>query len=145
MPTRKILIIDDSETVLEATQVALEEHGYEVVALDSAALFAATLNRAKPDLALVDVSMPVVKGQLLVSLARRHQLHPCVIALHSSLPEETLRALAAECGADGFVQKTADPDVLAHHVERLLARAPRNRPKPTDAAGDAPRRAGGDR
>ncbi|MGC4118652.1 MAG: response regulator [Myxococcales bacterium] len=142
MSGKKILIIDDSETVLEYLQLVLEDRGYEVIALDSAALFAATLNRAKPDLALVDVSMPVVRGQLLVGLARRHQLHPCVIALHSSLPEETLRALASECGADGYVRRapipTCWPSTSSACSRWAPARPPRTTAPGRSAAPDRP-------
>ena len=125
MGGKKILVIDDSQTVLEAVSIMLEDAGYEVLTLTDAALFAVTINRTKPDLALVDVSMPVVVGQLLVGLAKRHHLHPCVIALHSSQSEEKLRQLAAECGADGYVSKTSDANELVAHVERLLRLAPK--------------------
>lgn len=116
----KVLVIDDSETILDFTRAALEDAGYDVVTLTSAALFPTTLNREKPDLALIDVAMPVIDGQSLVSLARRNQLHRCLIALYSGQPEETLKAMTAACGADGYIRKSSDVQVLLRHVERLL-------------------------
>jgi DNA-binding response OmpR family regulator len=137
---KKILVIDDSETVLEATSIVLEDAGYEVIPMSSAALFAVTLNRAKPDLALIDVSMPVVAGQLVVGLARRHQLHPCVIALYSSQPEETLAWIAEDCGADGYVRKTSKPEELLRHVAHLLTLKPRIEAPPASEPVAAPLR-----
>jgi DNA-binding response OmpR family regulator/Tfp pilus assembly protein PilZ len=141
MPARraKVLVIDDSETILDFTKETLEGAGYDVVALSSAALFPATLNREKPDVALIDVAMPVVDGQSLVSLARRNQLHHCVIALYSGQPEDKLKWMAQACGADGYIHKSADSQVLLANVERLLRTAPGNpTPVPLAAPGAAP-------
>lgn len=129
----KVLVIDDSETILDFTRSALEEAGYDVVVLTSAARFPATLNREKPDVALIDVAMPVMDGQSLVSLALRNQLHRCVIALYSGQPEDKLQWMTSACGADGYIQKSADARVLLRNVERLLQLKPAPR-----AAASAP-------
>ncbi|HEY3357509.1 MAG TPA: response regulator [Polyangia bacterium] len=116
----KVLILDDSDICREMTQIALEERGYEVVALDGPFGFSAALNRERPDLALVDVELPGLDGAALTTIARRHGLHRCPIVLFSDRSEAELIGLARDCGAAGFLRKTADPDTLAAAVERFL-------------------------
>jgi CheY-like chemotaxis protein len=62
-----------------------------------------------PDLVLVDVNMPGLRGQDIVSVARsRGDLGNTRVLLFSTESEATLEALATECGADGWIRKTAD-------------------------------------
>ena len=63
MPTRqKIIVVDDSEICRDTAQLMLEEAGFEVITLGSPLGFSKTLLAEKPHLALVDVSMPALKG-----------------------------------------------------------------------------------
>jgi len=116
----KVLVIDDSEMVLEATQLALEDGCLEVVTLSSPALFPTTLNRQKPDLVLLDVGMPIMSGDSLVTLTRKNRLHQCPIVLYSDRSEADLQTLATACGANGYVKKTSDPVALVKAVKKFL-------------------------
>lgn len=117
---RRILLLDDSATVLEMTQLALEGGGYEVIAASSAASLPSLLNQHRPDLALIDVNMPVMEGPSVVELLQRSQLHRCPFVLYSDQPAERLRELAAGCGAAGFIRKTSRAAELLGAVEPFL-------------------------
>jgi DNA-binding response OmpR family regulator len=119
----KVLVVDDSEMVLEATQLVLEDAGLDVVTLSSPALFPVTLNRQKPDLVMLDVGMPIMGGDSLVELARKNQLHQCPIVLYSDRSEKALQALVIACGAQGYVKKTSDPTALMAAVRKFLPSA----------------------
>jgi DNA-binding response OmpR family regulator len=121
----KILIVDDSSVVREAVALMLEEHGYEVVAIDSVFSFAQTMNLTKPDLVLVDVNMPAMNGDKLVQIAQKHHGAACPIVLFSDKPPAELERLARSCGAAGFLPKTGDAAVLARGVAGLLAKVRR--------------------
>ena len=121
---QKILVIDDSEIVLQMTREALEGGGYQVVCLSSPALFPTLLRKEKPNLVLVDVAMPVIGGLSVVGLARRTQMDTCPLVLFSDRPESELRRLAAECKADGFICKTDDPQALCRAVAAFLGGPP---------------------
>ena len=116
----KILICDDSSLCCEMVKEALEGQSFEVVALDSPFGFGAALLRERPDLVLLDVSMPALQGDQLVRLARRHDLPPCPIVFFSDRPEEELWGLMEQVGAAGFLHKTGDPETLAQAIRVFL-------------------------
>jgi CheY-like chemotaxis protein len=108
----KVLVLDDSPTALRMTQALLGRVGFDVVALDSAVHFFKSLEKEKPDVVLVDVSMPVIDGGSVVAMARKAQIHRCPVLLYSDRSDKELSALAAQHGADGYVRKTNDASVL---------------------------------
>src|SRR5262245_37790361 len=124
---RKILIVDDSEICREIVRFVLEGRGHRVIALESPFGLAARLNQERPDLVLVDVSMPALEGPKLVEIALSHDLHRCPIVLYSDRSTDELRELVRTSGAVGFIQKTADAEHLAREVESFLAAAPKKR------------------
>lgn len=116
---RKILIVDDSETAIEATQLALGDIGYTGIGLTDPFRLIESIRREKPAAILLDVSMPALDGTRLVAVMRQFDfLDGAKIILHSAAPWAQLETLAKASGADGFIQKTAD----SGHYERCLAR-----------------------
>ncbi len=116
----KILVMDDSETVLEVTQDVLEGGGYDVVTVSSPERLSAIWSDEKPDLALIDVSMPAMSGQSVVELVRRSPLHRCPLVLYSGQSERRLQALSALCGAAGYISKTSDASTLLRRVADFI-------------------------
>jgi CheY-like chemotaxis protein len=119
----KIVVIDDSEIVLEVTRGALEGAGYDVVTHDRPGGCVALILHEKPDLVLMDVQMPGLGGDTIVSvLAKAQPGGDTVVLLHSSLSGDVLRAKAAAAGAQGFIQKSGDLFNLVREVSRWLKR-----------------------
>jgi len=119
----KIVVIDDSEIVLEVTKGALEGAGYEVIAHDRPAGCVALILHEKPDLVLMDVNMPGLGGDTIVSvLGKAAPTSDTVVLLHSSLSAEVLRSKATTAGAHGFIQKSGDLFGLVREVNRWLKR-----------------------
>jgi len=117
---QKILVVDDSDLCRDLTRMMLEGYGYHVITLESGLGLSRALGREKPDLVLLDVSMPALSGNQIVAVTRQHKLHRCPIVLFSDRPTGELSALAKTCGADGFIAKTADASELARSVGRFL-------------------------
>jgi CheY-like chemotaxis protein len=119
----KIVVIDDSEIVLEVTRGALEGAGCDVVTHDRPNGCVALILHEKPDLVLMDVQMPGLGGDTIVSvLAKAQPGGDTVVLLHSSLSAEVLRAKAKAAGAQGFIQKSGDLFALVREVGRWLKR-----------------------
>ncbi len=116
----KILVVDDSEIVCDSVTTMLEPRGYDVVSLTSLFAFTQVLSAERPDLVLVDVSMPALTGDKLIEIARKHHGQTHVMVLFSSRAVSELSKLAAQCGAAGFIQKTGDAERLAREVEGFL-------------------------
>lgn len=121
----RILLLDDSPLVLNATREALEPSGHQLTCVSEPAEFFTALEKQKPDLALVDVSMPTLEGDAVVWIARAHQLHGCRIVLYSAKTEAELTALVKSSGADGFICKTGDDAKLLEEIAAVLSRLPK--------------------
>ena len=121
----RILLLDDSALVLNATREALEPSGHQLTCVSEPAAFFTALSTEKPELALVDVSMPTLEGDAVVWIARAHQLHGCRIVLYSAKTEAELTALVRSSGADGFICKTGDDVKLRQEIDVVLARSPK--------------------
>ena len=116
----KVLVVDDSEIIRHFVRLVLEDAGYEVIGLDSPTGFSRTMMLEKPDLVLMDVSMPALSGDRLVDIAQRSGLPLCPIVLYSDRSEAELGRLVAECGTAGYIRKSQDPVLLPLKVRRFL-------------------------
>ena len=123
-----IVIVDDSADVrtLVRTQIRLsgrfEVIGEGVNGLDAVAL----VSRHRPDLLLLDVSMPVIDG--LAALPKVREASPATrVVMYSGFDEAGLASRARELGATAFVSKSAPFDVLLATLAEQL-----------EQAGDAP-------
>ncbi len=119
----KVVVIDDSEVVLEFTRGALEGAGFDVVTHDRPGGCVALILHEKPDLVLMDVNMPGLAGDTVAGvLAKAQPTRETVILLYSSLSADALRAKAAAAGAHGFIQKTGDTYGFVRDLNRWLKR-----------------------
>ena len=117
---KKILVIEDNELNMELVTQLLEDDYEVVAATDGAAGLDAAL-RLRPDLILMDLSLPVLDGWEATRRLRSDPLlgRTPVIALsaHASAADAQ-RALDAGC--DAYVTKPIDEQVLLREISRLL-------------------------
>lgn len=119
----RILVVDDSPVVLETARIALEDAGYEVLTLDNPLSVAHVVNRAKPDLILLDVNMPAVSGDRVAAITRQCGVtNRTPMLLYSDLTEHELQVRATMCGAQGYIAKNGDDDQLVRQVNSWMAR-----------------------
>jgi len=120
--TIRVLIADDSPTALRSVCEYLEfAGGFEIVGTASDGLNAVQLaSLKKPDLVLLDLSMPRVNG-----LEAAEQIHRCTPAMRVIIFSELEGlSLGAEClrhGADSFVSKNQLPEKLLAEIRRLFS------------------------
>jgi CheY-like chemotaxis protein/Tfp pilus assembly protein PilZ len=117
MSRGRILIVDDSETVLEVVGERLRDAGYEVVELGSPLSLLPMVGTFRPHLVLLDASMGPLNGEvaprILESLRRGIQVP---VVLHSALPSAELARRVADSGASGFLLKTDDGGTALQQV-----------------------------
>jgi len=119
---RTILVIDDSEVVLGVAQTILEGAGYHVVTHSRATGSVALILQLKPDLVLLDVNMPSVRGDMVARMSSATRLATdTIVLLHSTLEEAELKRLASECGAHGYLRKTNNPHAFLRQVGGFLS------------------------
>jgi DNA-binding NarL/FixJ family response regulator len=116
----RILIVDDHPLTREALSSLLGAHGFDVCgsASDGAqAILEAA--RLRPDVVLLDLSMPGLDG--LSALPRLRQAAPDteVVVLTASGTEENLLA-AIRAGAAGYLLKTEPPERIAAFLDGVV-------------------------
>ena len=120
MTKPRLLLAEDHELVGEGLGAALRKD-YEVVAIvtDGADVIAEVARR-KPDLLLLDLSLPTRNGlDLLPELVTtRPKVPVLILSMHV---ETDLVEMAMNLGADGFVPKNATIDELRTAIEEVLA------------------------
>ena len=117
---KKVLVIDDSEIVLEIAKEALDEAGYQATTAINLKEFENEIETSKPDLLVVDIKMPEMYGQDLCSLLKEQLGATTPIILFSDMDEEELATLALESNADGFVSKGSGTKTLIQKIEEIL-------------------------
>lgn len=120
-----VLVVDDSEVVLEVARTVLEDAGFKVFTQSRAHGSLNLIISEKPDLVLLDVNMPNLSGDVLARMcAKTAQITGTRVVFHSTLSEESLRKLVIECGAYGYLRKSGSPSETLRHVKRLLKGTP---------------------
>ena len=118
---RLILVADDDADILALVKSVLERSGHEVVAVADGAEALASVRMQRPDLAVLDITMPNVDG---LEVLRRLRADLAT----SSLPVVLLSAQAQEAdvkqgfatGATAYVKKPFSPRELVARVAELL-------------------------
>jgi len=120
-PAAKILVIDDDEELLQTVVQLLEQRGFQVVSHRESFNRLNAVRLHRPDLVLMDVNMPFVPGDEIVRLLQDDpELRHIPVLLFSSNDERTLRLLARDCGAAGYISKSQMGWQFASLVEQRL-------------------------
>jgi DNA-binding NarL/FixJ family response regulator len=118
---KRLLIVDDHEVVREGLASALAaDERFEIVG--TAATGKEALQRARqtlPDIALVDLRLPDMRGEDLTRELRTRFPSTEVIILTTYLGEGTVRA-ALDAGAAAYVTKAAGLPELRSAIERVI-------------------------
>jgi DNA-binding response OmpR family regulator len=118
-----ILVADDDEDILVLVRTVLERAGYDVVTARNGAEAIAAAAEQRPDLAVLDVSMPELDG---LEVLRHLRAEPStsevpVLMLSARVQEEDVARGFAE-GASAYVQKPFSSRELTERIGELLAR-----------------------
>lgn len=119
---RSVLLVDDHDLVRAGFRRILEEaEQFEVVGeAGSAAAAIEAAQRHRPDLILMDLSLPDTTG--IEAIASIREFHDdCRIVMLSQYDRANLIEEALEAGASGYVLKTASADELLRALEEALS------------------------
>jgi pilus assembly protein CpaE len=132
----KILVVDDEPSVRKLVQRSLGEHGYDVsVAVNGLEGWMAARESA-PDVIIADVLMPEMDGYELVRTVRRNPSTSGIpVILLSGRRGSDAAVEGYRCGADDYVSKPVDVEVLRHKIDALLRRAQAGTGVPLPALG----------
>ncbi len=120
---QRVLIIDDSPSVIAKAKGVLEGAGYQIETLELLIHLPQVIRTSPPDVVLLDLNMPFLPGIEVAKLIERYQPHRIPLVIYSSKPEDELRRAAGEVGAVGYVQKGAPDSQLIDAVSEAHRRS----------------------
>jgi CheY-like chemotaxis protein len=116
-----ILVLDDNPLVLKLARALLEKEGATVLTAASWIEFNHVLATHTPDLILIDVNLPSIKGNRLSEVLKSQAAKKHIpIVLISDLPEKALEEMFPASGADAWIKKPLTRDKLIDIADRLL-------------------------
>lgn len=118
---RRLLVVEDDKSIRDELCILLGRNGYEAVALTDFSDVATQILAAAPDLVLLDLNLPGVDGTYVCREVRRKSAVPIVVV--TSRDNDMDELLTLSFGADDFVPKPYNDQVLLAHVATVLKRS----------------------
>jgi len=123
--TQKILVVDDEPEIVKLVRAYLEAAGYQVVTAKNGREALLVTRHEKPDLIILDLTMPEMDGLEFTRRVRQEKNTPIIML--TARVEETDRIIGLELGADDYVPKPFSPREIVARVRAVLRRI---RPEP---------------
>lgn len=117
---KKILVVDDEPKIVRLARDYLEHAGFAVVAAYDGQAAMAAARSDKPDLIVLDLSLPRLNGLDVTRTLRRESNVPIIILTARS--EESDKLVGLELGADDYITKPFSPKELVARVRTVLRR-----------------------
>jgi DNA-binding response OmpR family regulator len=120
MSKRRVLLIEDEESIAEPLAAALQREGFTAVAAPTAAEGLEAFRTRPPDLVLLDVMLPDGDGRDILRQIRGTSRVPVIML--TARGEETDRIVGLELGADDYVAKPFSAAELIARIRAVLRR-----------------------
>lgn len=120
---KRILVVDDVEGNRAVVCRRLEQHGYEIHQADSGEAALQFIREHSTDLVLLDYMMPNMNGiDVLHVLRRDWNMDTLPVIMLTARAEASAQVEALEAGADDYVTKPIDFEILQARITSLLNR-----------------------
>ena len=121
MEEYRILIVEDEKGIAEAVQARMARWGLKAETVTDFRRVMEDFERVRPHLVLMDISLPFMNGYHWCTEIRK--VSPVPVVFVSSASDNMNIIMAVNMGADDFIAKPFDPDVLIAKVQALLRRS----------------------
>ncbi len=125
---KKILIVDDQKTILITLEAILKQQGYHVFSATNSMDAFDKFNSEHIDLVITDAIMPAgSSGYTLITSIRNSEKNnhvPIIMLTGKREKSDVEKALTA--GADDYIVKPIDPDILTVKIQNLIDKSNEN-------------------
>jgi DNA-binding response OmpR family regulator len=116
-----LMIVEDEPDVLLVLRISLEASGFDTTLAADGATALARLQAERPDLMLLDLTLPIMDGWgVLAELSTRHDAPPVIVCTAKKSSRDVARA--EELGAAAYLTKPFDIDHLISLIGEVLER-----------------------
>lgn len=117
----KILVVDDSPTILSGTTKILKTAGHEVIQAENGADGIKKASDDSPDLIIMDVVMPEMNGfQATRTITTNPETKHIPVIMLTTKDQETDKVWAKRQGASDYMVKPPNPEDLLAKIKNLL-------------------------
>ncbi len=115
-----IIVVEDDVRLAKLMKDYLSEQGFTVTTEDRGDRAIYRINKLQPDVVVLDVMLPKVDG-LTICKEIRQYYNGLILMLTASAGSQT-EIESLDLGADDYLKKPVDPEVLLAHIKALLRR-----------------------
>ena len=116
-----ILVVDDEPRIVQLVRDYLEHGGFTVLTASDGPSALRTARTGRPDLVVLDLSLPGLDGLDVARSLRREGVVPIIML--TARTEESDKLVGLELGADDYMTKPFSPKELVARVRAVLRRA----------------------
>lgn len=121
---QKIMIIEDTEKIREELKNFLSKYEYNIIAPVGFSNILKDIEKEKPDLILLDINLPIFDGYYICREVRKNSNIPIIIV--TSRDSEMDELMSMNLGADDFITKPYNLQILLAHISSVLRRTSNN-------------------
>ena len=118
---KHILVVEDETELAELVRERLEHNNYRISVAENGEKAIDMIGRETFDLIILDIILPVVDGY---EVCRRIKLHPThagvPVLMFTAKGEEASQDKAFAAGADAYIVKPYEADILLYKIKHLL-------------------------
>ncbi len=121
MDKKRILIVDDEEDILSVLKFRLEANNYEALTASDGQEGLNKARTEKPDLIILDLMLPKLDGYKVCRMLKFDESYKAIpIIMFTARVQQKDEELGKEMGADAYVTKPFEPEVLLEKIRQLL-------------------------
>nr|WP_279098241.1 response regulator transcription factor [Aerococcus urinaeequi] len=125
---KKVLIVDDEQSILTLLKYSLEKEGYEVIqAEDGQAGLELAMNH-QLDFIILDLMLPKMDGMDVCKNLRQNKINTPILML-TAKDDELEKIIGLELGADDYMTKPFSPREVLARMKAILRRASYSAPE----------------
>lgn len=124
VPLSRVYVVEDDPAVCSELCTLLVRAGYEVVCPERFDALAPDILAAEPDIVLLDLNLPVQDGRDVARQVRASSTVPIIVVTSRATDFDEVECM--RIGADDFIAKPYNGQVLLAHIDAVLRRTARN-------------------
>ena len=124
MDKKRILVVDDEEDILSVLRFRLEANNYEVLVASDGQEGLNKARSEKPDLMILDLMLPKIDGYKVCRMLKFDEAYKTIpIIIFTARAQKQDEELGMEMGADAYISKPFEPEILLGKIKELLGKA----------------------